>query len=294
MAAISFPNGHQGLEAYRQLREFRKRHEHEWTAEEVGARVIVDGRLDIDLKTAGRRVMDQKANSIADLACVLQEQKRISGKQEVSQRMTNDHIAKVVASAQAKIPEIKEQMRKAKGETRNGDTEAWARYKSLKAEKMRIPRALAKPRPDRALQKKFHPLNDGWTMPKRGARRNLRLAAQVPILNRRFVHIFWADLKDAEFAKTWPWNVKHHDELDQGANRERHTGPPVSSIDEKAALRDKKDEEEQAERRRSRNAEAAPEHKAVEAQPRPPVIDDGAPPLTVMQRLTIRLRDGAQ
>lgn len=85
LAAVSFPNAPQGLQAFRKLREYRKLHELSW-----GKPTIVNGGL-LDLENPYRRheiarppkkersrlIMDQRANSIADLAAVLREQEAV-------------------------------------------------------------------------------------------------------------------------------------------------------------------------------------------------------------------------
>ncbi|KAI9718087.1 MAG: hypothetical protein M1812_004345 [Candelaria pacifica] len=70
LATISFPAPPQGLLAFRKLREFRKLHELSYPLEDFKDE---KGRL-LGKKQRGKKLMDQKANSIADIAAVLQAQ----------------------------------------------------------------------------------------------------------------------------------------------------------------------------------------------------------------------------
>ncbi|KAF2834237.1 hypothetical protein M501DRAFT_1020959 [Patellaria atrata CBS 101060] len=67
MATITFPSAPQGLTAYRLLREFRILHETRWR--------IAEGEKPLPRKLRARKIMNQKANTVADLAAVLQKQK---------------------------------------------------------------------------------------------------------------------------------------------------------------------------------------------------------------------------
>lgn len=282
MATVAFPNGHQGLEAYRQLREFRKRHEHEWTPAEVGARVIVDGKYGVDLKKAAKGVQNQKANTVADLAFVLGEQKRLADESKENGLRVQNEIDSAITNARESLPRIKQEMQAAKTEARNGDEKALKLYRSLKRQKMRIPRALAQPRPDKALARKYDPHNDRSAMPRRGPRRRLRLATQVPKFSTEGVRVVWTDVHDAEFAADWPENVVH-DTLEYT----RNVPPPgrlsirePRSKSKKPALPVKTSEvgdNEVAKAKKIADAPAA----------RPPTKP------TMMQRLLVRLRDGA-
>ncbi|KAH8595787.1 transcriptional regulation of mitochondrial recombination-domain-containing protein [Bisporella sp. PMI_857] len=70
LATISFKPGAGsiGLSAYQKLREFRKEHELSWGDE---IRYKADGKTPESKKARGRKLMDQKANTIADIATVL-------------------------------------------------------------------------------------------------------------------------------------------------------------------------------------------------------------------------------
>ncbi|KAI4144126.1 MAG: hypothetical protein L6R35_000730 [Caloplaca aegaea] len=68
---VEFPRPSQGLLAFRRLREFRRLHE---TSYPLSLITRAKGQL-LPKKQRGKVLMDQKANSIADLAAVLQLQK---------------------------------------------------------------------------------------------------------------------------------------------------------------------------------------------------------------------------
>ncbi|KAL6721731.1 hypothetical protein ACLMJK_000836 [Lecanora helva] len=67
-AMVYFPSPHAGLAAYRKLREFRRLHETTSNLE--------DFEKNCPRKKRGRELMNQKANSIADLAAVLLQQEK--------------------------------------------------------------------------------------------------------------------------------------------------------------------------------------------------------------------------
>lgn len=78
LATVFFPSQHQGLNAYRRLREFRKKHELSWPEASDGKTSRPPKRDRI------RQLMDQKANAVADLAAVLHIQKDIGTLQAAS------------------------------------------------------------------------------------------------------------------------------------------------------------------------------------------------------------------
>lgn len=69
LAVVTFPTQHQGREAFRQLREFRMMHEYCWEKPEQGASLPKKSER-------VRMLQNQKANSIADLAAVLELQNK--------------------------------------------------------------------------------------------------------------------------------------------------------------------------------------------------------------------------
>ena len=74
MATISFPYGPQGLHAFRKLREYRKMHELAIPIEDIRDKTKTDPNALMERKKRPRLLMDQKANSVADIAAVLAKQ----------------------------------------------------------------------------------------------------------------------------------------------------------------------------------------------------------------------------
>jgi hypothetical protein len=74
LLTATFPSPSQGLAAFRKLRELRMLHEHNWEHPDPDARKLPEK------KERGRLIMDQKANSIADLAWVLRRQEELGVK----------------------------------------------------------------------------------------------------------------------------------------------------------------------------------------------------------------------
>lgn len=76
LATILFPHPPRGLQAYHKLREYRKLHELEYPLDDFRAE---GNKHDLmEKKKRGRKLMDQKANSIADIAAVLIRQDEVS------------------------------------------------------------------------------------------------------------------------------------------------------------------------------------------------------------------------
>ena len=74
LLTATFPSPSQGLAAFRKLRELRMLHEHNWEHPDP------DARKQPEKKERGRIIMDQKANSIADIAWVLAKQEELGVK----------------------------------------------------------------------------------------------------------------------------------------------------------------------------------------------------------------------
>jgi hypothetical protein len=72
MATISFPYAPQGLHAFRRLREYRKLHQLSYPLEDIKDKD--NPSMLLPMKKRSRILMDQKANSIADIAAVLLKQ----------------------------------------------------------------------------------------------------------------------------------------------------------------------------------------------------------------------------
>lgn len=71
LAMVYFPSHHAGLDAYRKLREFRRLHETSYDLEDITEKEGKYAGSLYPIKKRGRILMNQKANSIADLAAVL-------------------------------------------------------------------------------------------------------------------------------------------------------------------------------------------------------------------------------
>lgn len=92
LLSVSFPSPPQGLAAFRKLREYRVLHETKWNSN-LASNPERDESDDHRLRNAlpskkerGRIIMDQKANSIADLAHVLREQESLGQEKERKDR----------------------------------------------------------------------------------------------------------------------------------------------------------------------------------------------------------------
>ena len=90
MAKISFRNssGSIGISVFQKLREYRKRHEHEWD-DSLG--LDKDGKP-ISKKQRNRKICDQKANSVADMAAVLArlDKNKVAEAKEIGLRRTSE------------------------------------------------------------------------------------------------------------------------------------------------------------------------------------------------------------
>ena len=74
LCLASFPSPHAGLEAYRKLREYRRLHETAYDREIITEKYGEHRGQLLPTKQRGKVLMNQKANSIADLAAVLLQQ----------------------------------------------------------------------------------------------------------------------------------------------------------------------------------------------------------------------------
>jgi hypothetical protein len=97
LCLIEFPNPKQGLSAYRMLREYRRLHETQYPIESV-TQMEDKGNKDekrlwesavgrgflLPKKQRGKKLMDQKANSVADIAAVLLQHAEPPTEEEVA------------------------------------------------------------------------------------------------------------------------------------------------------------------------------------------------------------------
>ncbi|CAL8574164.1 hypothetical protein XPA_000134 [Xanthoria parietina] len=238
LCLVSFPRPSQGLIAYRRLREFRRLHE---TSYPLSLITQTEGPHKGQLhstKKRGKILMDQKANSIADIAAVLlrAEEKlpKINGKEpeveidpekeaEEREKAKKAWIEKIEARRRGRglnvDPEITLKRWEEKGE------EQWlARREKNREQKQRKREA--------ALQLKIKAKADRaeWIrhMQKAGKKSLMRKDPQPheePGVEG--VKISWANLLDAAFAEQWPAAVVH-----DGLSRHRYTAAyPVMEED---------------------------------------------------------------
>ena len=71
---VHFPSHHAGLAAYRKLREFKRLHETSYDLEDITEKEGKHAGSLYPKKKRGKILMNQKANSVADLAAVLWQQ----------------------------------------------------------------------------------------------------------------------------------------------------------------------------------------------------------------------------
>lgn len=83
---VYFPSHHAGLAAYRKLREFRRLHETSYDLEDITDKEGKYAGSLYAIKRRGRVLMNQKANSIADLAAVLLQQEQGPTEERVEQQ----------------------------------------------------------------------------------------------------------------------------------------------------------------------------------------------------------------
>ena len=290
------------MRAFQELREFRMRHEHEWRWKDLKRKREFEGLKEIEnrrdnlgregmrsdkrsIKQWAREVMDQKANSIADLAAVLKRQENVSVKhaRQVQGHQALNEAAKV--RAMARKDELTDLMRAewVEGENQNET------YNTYKIERRKMIRALAKPNVHAAVEQKYAYENDNTPMDKRG-RRHPGYKAPAPLFTMNGVKIEWADITDAEFAQSWPVSVVHGT-LERGEHmlRDSHTTviePALTQEEVKRRLLEAETIGRDPERRQPVNPSNPPSSKAIEDV----VPDDKEPSL--LQRLMNRLTVG--
>ena len=90
MAMVEFPSSVAGREAYRRLREFRRLHEHAYSLDLITVKEGDNAGSLMPTKQRGKVLMNQKANTVADLAAVLLQFER--GPEE-SRILNKEHSA---------------------------------------------------------------------------------------------------------------------------------------------------------------------------------------------------------
>lgn len=236
LATVQFPSGDQGLAAYKKLREFGLRHLAEWKLEDLNAQLRARGTDDLGdpetvwssneemdpkgdwpnmpthkmrrwyrRKKVGPAVQDQKANSIADLAYVMQKQHEaaiVAGRKTEEERALNEmeleKANKTLADYRQRLKSLEDK----------DDEASRAEYKDIKLKKMKIRDAMQKPMPYAALTGRYHIKNDGRIPAKRGPLKKLRTKDR-PRTTMEGVKIEWANILDKAYAKEWPATVSH-------------------------------------------------------------------------------------
>jgi hypothetical protein len=189
-------------------------------------------------KARGKKLRDQKANSVADLAAVLEKMALEGGsvasvdreaKREDRVRREKERLERVLVRRK----EARNVLSKAKGEEVEKARET---YRELKKQKMKMQKALAAASASPVAEVDAVGV-DGLPLatstrptaaPKRGA------AKQKPVISADGVKIQWANLLDAEYAATWPESVVH-DVMPHGGNRGRYMAASVAKPAQVAA-----------------------------------------------------------
>ena len=273
MATITFPSGQQGLIAYRKLREFRKRHELEF-----------DPHRGLDKKRRREGIQAQVPNTVADLAAVLFGQEKISSSHQQQHQDEQQKNQEALEKANQRMDDIKSQMRQAR---LLDSEEAWARYKALRAEKIRLRKHMQKPVPWKALAGKYDPLNLSIPPARRGPGKT-RLHPDAPKWTMDGVRIDWADIREADFAQKWPESVTH-DVLAKEGQRVRHVHPPPEPWRPSFELQDAEHEEDVS--KVPPISESLPEIKPARKSPSEEMSPADREP-TWLDRLISRGRDG--
>ena len=225
--------------------------------------------------------MDQKANSIADMAAVLQRQTEVARTHQQQAEQERENIRKATEKANLRYEEIKSLLRQLRPTALNGDEEALKQYKVLKNEKIHIRKSLEKPMPHRALKRRYHPLNDAHPVAKQRWNKTQRRLI-LPRMSTQGLRIKWANILDAEFAQTWPSSVIH-EALERATPQTRHTHPPATP----PQLAPTQAEEVAVENNQAEIAVQTPPSAAAES-PVPEALKEPSR----LERLVSRLRDG--
>ena len=157
IAKVQFPSGEQGLLAYKALREYAVRHLHEWDP----------AWKHLPQKERGKKIQDQKANSIADLAAVLFMQQKLADQQDTAFRTYVHDELIALETAEEALPKIKQEMESLEVKIVESP-KAREKYKALKRDKMHIRKALKKPVVSKALAGEYDLRNDDRPTAKRG------------------------------------------------------------------------------------------------------------------------------
>ncbi|KAJ9638998.1 hypothetical protein H2199_006859 [Coniosporium tulheliwenetii] len=305
LLTVSFPSALQGLSAYRKLREFRRLHETTWSDADVAARrqhvLLGPGKFrnkdkeeedgedwwrDIERKPGKKEkkmmLMDQKANSIADLAAVLfaQERQGVQREEGLVKRAEEEakrekerwaRLEELAARAKGEVERLNEQIKKLEAEL------------AAQKEKENVPGEQGK-KPDgkepqlkpegaqelelKRLRRQKHELLHAKTKSRSAQRARSQTRRYGPLRKQALkrepylpttegVRIQWANIVDAEFAESWPSAVAH-----EIMGYFRHQAPHADPRDAKPKTRMSHGErmgvmKEEREAERQREAEEA-------------------------------------
>ncbi|KAL8847437.1 MAG: hypothetical protein Q9221_007506 [Calogaya cf. arnoldii] len=230
LCLVSFPRPSQGFIAYRRLREFRRLHE---TSYPLSLITQTEGPHKGQLhrtKKRGKILMDQKANSVADLAAVLlraeeklpktdevidpkEEAEKEARQAEEREKAKKAWMAKVEASRREKKldfdPEAALQLWEQKEANRIARKEKMQTERLRKKEEAPLLKLKAK-------EKQVEWVRRMQKIGKKTALRKDPQPHEEPGVEG--VKISWANLLDAEFAEQWPKAVVH-----DGLSRHRYT-----------------------------------------------------------------------
>ncbi|KAL8752435.1 MAG: hypothetical protein Q9199_005746 [Rusavskia elegans] len=233
LCLISFPRPSQGLVAYRRLREFRRLHE---TSYPLSLITQTEGPHKGQLhstKKRGKILMDQKANSVADLAAVL-----LRAEEKLPKTMEEEPEIDPGKEAEEreKMAEKREEAKKAwmeKVEARRRDRGSYVNPQKLLQlwKEKEVNRQATGEKFNEEMQRKKEegPQLKIEAKAKRAEWiRRMQKAGKKTVMRKdpqpheepgvEGVKISWANLLDAEFAEQWPEAVVH-----DGLSRHRYT-----------------------------------------------------------------------
>ncbi|KAG9232524.1 transcriptional regulation of mitochondrial recombination-domain-containing protein [Amylocarpus encephaloides] len=193
LATLTFPSYQTGLSVLQKLRELRRRHELEWDPETINK----DEKGELMLKKKYvRKLCDQKANSIADIAYILGRLATVE-EQDVASKEAYEKNRTHKIEEQEKLIKEEEEGEKKLVESKGEDKEK-ARMKL------------------RNLNKKLNALEipPERTSQKATPREKLGLHGEGQGI---VVGVKWNDIFDADFAECWTENVVH-DKLESMTN----------------------------------------------------------------------------
>lgn len=226
-ATVALPSGYQALNAFRQLREFRKMHELCWREQMEPGKPLPQRRERMKM------LMDQKANSVADLAAVLALQKKKGFEMEAAEGRLEEDVKKRWANMQklarraesGELEQLKEAWKKERTIKRLAEKLAkedaseiaqgeriQAREKLAAMQRTIIAMHQALKAVATATEDPHTPLEiltmDKRPLPRKGRRRKLA-KPRPPVMKLDGVTISWADFEDLKFAAAWPEEVEH-------------------------------------------------------------------------------------